>query len=266
MKITFLGTGTSHGVPAIDCMFTDHANCPQGVCVAALHDPKHVRTRCSILIETQDKNLLIDTSQDFRTQMLTFRVKKIDAVLFTHNHADHIGGLADIRSYCRSGRPLPVYGSRETIETLVQRFSYIFNPPAIKGGGIPELRAHVLEDVLPFTLFNLTITPAKVEHGSAQECFGYRINNIGYVPDLKVMPDKTKEILYGLDVLILNALRRGPEHTTHLTLEKSISLAQELGAKTCYFTHMSHDIHYEKDQRSLPSHMHFAHDGLVLLV
>ena len=266
INVVLLGTGTSHGVPSIDCMLTGYADCPQGVCQAAQHDPRHNRTRCSLLVEVAGRAILVDTSLDFRQQMLAQRVRRIDAVLFTHNHADHIGGLSDIRSYCPPGQALPIYGSQETITDLRQRFDYIFNPPEIKGGGIPELAAHVVRPGEPFSLFGLEVTPAHVEHGSARECLGYRLGPVAYVPDVKVMPEPAKQILRGAEVLILNALRRAPEHPTHLTLAASVALARELRPKACYFTHMSHDIHYVHDRIGLPANMDFAYDGLRLEV
>jgi len=264
IRLTILGSGTSHGVPCIDCMVNDYADCPQGVCREAQHDPRHNRTRCSVLVEVNGRAILVDTSLDFRAQMLAQRVRQIDAVLFTHGHADHIGGLADIRSYCPPGRPLPIYGSQETIGVLRQRFDYIFDPPQIKGGGIPELEAHVIEPGTPVTLFGLRVTPARVEHGSARECLGYRLGPVAYVPDVKAMPDQAKQILYGAEVLVLNALRRAPEHPTHLTLGESVALARELQPKACFFTHMSHDLHYVHDRVGLPATMDFAYDGLRL--
>lgn len=264
IQLVFLGTGTSHGVPSIDCMLANYADCPQQVCLAAQSDPRHNRTRCSLLVEVNGRAILIDTSLDFRAQMLAQQVRRIDAVLFTHSHADHIGGLPDTRSYCPPGRALPIYGSQETIAALTKRFDYIFDPPEIKGGGIPELEAHILRPGEPFSLFDLEVTAALVEHGSMRECLGYRLGPVAYVPDLKVMPTAAKKILSGADVLILNALRRAPEHPTHLTLQASVALAQELQPKAVYFTHMSHDIHYAADRAGLPSHMDFAYDGLRL--
>ena len=266
MKLTFLGTGTSHGVPSIDCMRSGYVGCPQGVCQAAQSDPRHNRTRCSLLVEAAGGTLLVDTSLDFRAQMLAQTVRRVDAVLFTHSHADHIGGLPDIRSYCPPGQPLGVYGSRETIEALTRRFDYIFNPPEIKGGGIPELAPHIIQPGETFSLCGVAVTPARVEHGSVRECLGYRLGPVAYVPDVKVMPDQAKSILHGAEVLILNALRRAPEHPTHLTLEASMALARELQPKAVYFVHMSHDIHYRHDRHNLPANMDFAYDGLRLEV
>ncbi len=266
VNVLLLGTGTSHGVPTIDCMLTGYAGCPQGVCQAAQHDPRHNRTRCSLLVEVGERAILVDTSLDFRQQMLAQRVRRIDAVLFTHSHADHIGGLPDIRSYCSPGQALPIYGSEETFVDLRQRFDYIFNPPEIRGGGIPWLATHIVRPGESFSLFGLEVTAAQVEHGSARECFGYRLGPVAYVPDVKVMPEPAKQILRGAEVLILNALRRAPEHSTHLTLDVSIALARELQPKACYFTHMSHDIHYLHDGVGLPANMDFAYDGLKLKI
>lgn len=266
MKITFLGTGTSHGVPSIDCMIGDYARCPQNVCRLAKTDPKHARTRCSLLAEHNGKNILIDTSLDFRCQMLKNNVKRIDAVLLTHAHSDHIGGMPDIRSYSTSGKPIPVYGSEHTIKAVRKKFDYIFNPPEILGGGIPTLSTHIIESGRNFELLGLKITPAEVHHGSHSGCFGYRIGNIGYISDVKEMSQEAKEVFRGVDVLVLNALRRAPVHSTHLTLPESVELAEELRAKSCYFIHMSHDINYKIDQASLPGNMAFAYDTLSLEV
>lgn len=263
MRLTFLGTGTSHGVPAIDCMMNNFEHCPQNVCRSADTDPKHARTRCSVLIENDGKFILIDTSLDFRHQMLVNKVRQIDAVLYTHAHSDHIGGLPDIRSYTRH-KALPVYGSEPTIHSLIQRFDYIFNPPQIVGGGIPELQTHILQNIQKFSLLGMEIIPAEVTHGSLTGCFGYRIGNIGYIPDMKSMDDKSMSVFSGLDVLILNSLRRAPRHDTHLTLTESIELAGKLSPRRCYLTHMSHDIHYQHDQTALPPNITFAYDGLII--
>lgn len=261
MKLTFLGTGTSHGVPAIDCMMNDYVKCPQDVCRASAQDPKHARLRSSLLVQSNGHNILIDTSLDFRMQMLLNKVSRLDAVLLTHAHEDHIGGLPDIRSYCKNGQALPVYGSMTTIENLRQRFSYIFDPPDMLGGGIPVLDPRIVDNGQTFELLGLEITAAEVVHGSLKGCFGYRIGNIGYISDIKSMPKEALHIFKDLEILILNALRRAPEHSTHLTLEQSVNLARRLNPKSCYFIHMSHDIHYQQDQKFLPHGMTFAYDG-----
>jgi phosphoribosyl 1,2-cyclic phosphate phosphodiesterase len=142
----------------------------------------------------------------------------------------------------------------------------MFNKPEIQGGGIPNLRTHIESSNRTFELFGVEITPTIVEHGSLKQCFGYRIGNLGYVSDVKAMPGEAKATLSGLDILVLNMLRRGPEHTTHLTLGESVALAKELAPKFCYFIHMNHDIHYKNDKDQLLENMDFAYDGLMISI
>ncbi|HHX65205.1 MAG TPA: MBL fold metallo-hydrolase [Chloroflexi bacterium] len=264
MRITFLGTGTSHGVPTIDCMLEDYAHCPQGVCRKAQHDPRYRRTRASILIETDTAFLLVDTSQDFYQQVLAHRVRRIDAVLYTHGHADHIYGLPDIRSHCRHQKgPIDIYGSQETLDALRNAFQYIFTPPEYVGGGIPDVRPHLLADTVE--IGGLSITPVPVQHGQMKGCQGYRFDNVAYIPDVKAIPPESLERLRGLDLLILNCLRYRP-HSGHLTLEESLAYARELGPRRCLFTHMTHDIDYAQEEKRLPDWTRFAYDGLVVEV
>jgi len=260
MKLTFLGTGTSHGVPAIDCMLNDFARCPKKVCKAAFTDSKHNRTRCSVVVEVGGKSVLIDVSPDFRQQVLRDKIMAIDAVLITHCHADHIGGIPDIRSY--TDTPLPFFASRESAQRIRQSFDYVFNPPQMRGGGIPEIDLHEISE--PFELFGETIVPVWVEHGSLKGAFGYRIGNLAYVPDLKTLPEAGKEKLSGVKCLVLDALRDERPHSTHMILPESIALARELGAERTYFTHLAHNIHYGLDAPLLDQTMAFAHDGLRL--
>jgi len=264
MQITFLGTGTSHGVPTIDCMLNDYVHCPNQVCLKAAFQPRYRRTRASILVQTKKLSLLIDTSQDFREQMLTNRVRRIDAVLYTHGHADHIYGLPDIRSYCyHQGEAINLYGSQETLETLYSAFHYIFEPPEFVGGGIPQVRTHLLET--PTTLADIEIVPIPVEHGPLEGCQGYRLNDVAYIPDVKRIPPSSLTKLQGLDLLIINCLRYRP-HGSHLSLEESLQYAYLLKPKRCLFTHMSHDIDYQVEESRLPSWIRFAYDGLCLCI
>lgn len=263
MRITFLGTGTSHGVPAIDCMLDNYNRCPRGVCLRAASDPRYRRTRASILVEVNGASLLVDTSQDFREQMLAYRVERIDAVLYTHAHADHIYGLPDIRSYCQhQGGAVDIYGSEETLRVIRDTFGYIFCPPADIGGGIPRLRTHVLAE--PAEVSGVHIVPIAVAHGSLRGCQGYRIGErAAYIPDVKAIPTGSLRLLWGLDLLILNCLRITP-HATHLSLAESLSYAQQLRPKRCLLTHLTHDIDYQTEEQHLPEWVRFAYDGLVV--
>lgn len=263
MEIIFLGTGTSHGVPSIDCMLSEYKNCPKGVCSSSVNDIKHRRTRSSILIESDEGSLLVDVSADFRYQMLRESVKKIDAVLLTHSHSDHIGGIPDIRSYT-TGRAMTVYGSAETLDSVKKSFEYIFSPDTFEGGGIPKIDLKVIDR--PFTLLGQKIIPVCVEHGNLKGVYGYRIGNLGYISDVKSISNTEIKKLEGVDTLILNCLRISPVHSTHLVLDESMELARKVAPRQCYFIHMCHDIHYIKDSEKLDSWMQFSYDGLRIKV
>lgn len=263
MEVLFLGTGTSHGIPMIGC------NC--GVCEDAKKGTKNNRKRCSILIKHKNKNILIDTSQDFRNQMLEYDIKHIDAVLFTHLHADHIYGLPDIRAYNQMQKQtINCYGSKQTLKCIKQTFSYIFNPIQV-GGGIPRVKLNSINK--PLNLFDLSVVPIKVKHGKL-DVFGYKINNFAYIPDVNYIPQKEKNKLKNLEVLVIDALRplgkiykrsfNRPtmKHSTHFTLEESIEIVKELKPKKCYFIHMTHEIDYRK--LKLPENMELAYDGLII--
>ena len=171
MRITLLGTGTSHGVPTIDCMLNDYSRCPGRVCERAVSDPRLRRTRSSALVQWQGASILIDTSQDFYRQMLDHHVRRIDAVLYTHAHADHIYGLPDLRSYCRhQDAAIDLYASAETLNVLRTAFDYVFRPPTFVGGGIPVVAAHLLEG--PSTVLGIPVLPIPVAHGPLNGCQG----------------------------------------------------------------------------------------------
>jgi phosphoribosyl 1,2-cyclic phosphate phosphodiesterase len=265
MKITFLGTGTSHGVPSIDCMLGTFGQCPKDVCRLSASDPKHYRTRSSILVEYNGCHVLVDVSPDFRVQALREKIPKLDAVLITHSHADHICGIPDIRSYtARRPQPLDFFGSPESMATIRTSFPYIFDPNAFVGGGIPKISVHPLEG--PFQLFGIPVTPLHVDHGALAGCYGYRMGNAAYIPDMKSLRFTAPQLLSGLDFLILNCLRETREHSSHLIMEQSIRLAREIGPKRCCFIHMSHDIHYQIDSAKLDPWMEFSYDGLKVEV
>lgn len=266
MRITLLGSGTSHGVPMLDCMLNGYVRCEHRVCEKALTDPRYRRTRASILVQQAGYNLLVDTSQDFREQMLSNRVARLDAVLFTHAHADHIYGLPDIRSYCAQQRaPIDVYGSADTLSSLHEAFRYIFEPNGYVGGGIPALTEHVLDaagEVGP-----LRVAPIHVVHGPLNGCQGYRLEGgavaAAYIPDVKAIPDESLQQLQGLDLLILNCLRPRP-HGSHLSLDESLAYATAIAPRRCLFTHMTHDIDPDVHGPLLPSWAAFAHDGQIV--
>ena len=261
MKITFLGTGTSHGVPPIDCMIEGYARCKKDVCKLSANDPKHARTRSSLLIEWDGAAICIDASLDFRQQALRERVKRIDALLITHGHADHIGGIPDVRSYTQhTGKALPLYGSAETVAAVRQSYGYVFNPHTFKGGGIPNIETRAIDG--PFVLFGKQVVPLSVRHGDLEGCFGYRLGPLVYIPDMKSIGEAELRKCAGAEVLILNCLRDEREHISHLILPESIALARRIAPKRCYFIHMCHDIHYELDAAGLDEGMQFSYDGL----
>jgi phosphoribosyl 1,2-cyclic phosphate phosphodiesterase len=263
MKLTFLGTGTSHGVPPIDCMLQNFASCPQGVCRASVSDPRHRRTRSSVLVEWDNVSVLVDIGPDFREQALREKIRGIDAVLVTHGHADHIYGIPDIRSYTRNAA-IPLYGSAETMNRIREAFSYIFDPATLPGGGIPRITTTAVNG--PFSLLGRDVTPIRVDHLALDGCYGWRIGTIAIIPDVKsVLPGEIGK-LAGIDLLVLNCLRRGPSHGSHLTLDESVALARKIGPRRCCFIHMSHDIHYQIDKASLDPWMEFAWDGLQVEV
>jgi len=221
------------------------------------------RTRSSILIEINGKHLLFDVSSDFRAQALRERIPKIDAVLITHCHSDHISGIPDIRSYTLPPLlPLPFYGSDESMKAIRAAFSYIFDPNAFLGGGIPKIETNPVSGA--FSLFGETIFCLPIDHGGLKGAYGYRIGNVAYIPDVKAISDAAIALLENVEILILNCLREHKVHASHLTLEQSIALARRIKPKRCFFTHMSHDIDYRIDSAKLDPWMSFAYDGLQI--
>lgn len=250
MKITILGSGTSTGVPEIGC------TCP--VCTSS--DPRDHRLRASALIETDDTRILIDCGPDFRTQVLGLPFKKIDGVLITHEHYDHVGGLDDLRPFCRFGE-VPIYAEPHTAERLRTRMPYCFVDHSYPG--VPNIPLQEIEENRTFLINHIPVTPLRVMHGRLP-ILGYRIGNIGYITDMLTMPDISYEQLRQLDVLVVNALRIAP-HPTHQNLAEALDTAQRIGAKETYFIHMSHHIGLQAEvERRLPPHVYFASDGLEI--
>ena len=250
MKITILGSGTSTGVPEIGC------TCP--VCTSS--DPRDHRLRASALIETDDTPILIDCGPDFRTQVLGLPFKKIDGVLITHDHYDHVGGLDDLRPFCRFGE-VPIYAEPHTAERLRTRMPYCFVDHSYPG--VPNIPLQEIEENRTFLINHIPVTPLRVMHGRLP-ILGYRIGNIGYITDMLTMPDVSYEQLRQLDVLVVNALRIAP-HPTHQNLAEALDTARRIGAKETYFIHMSHHLGLQAEvERQLPPHVYFASDGLEI--
>lgn len=249
MRLTFLGTGTSHGIPVIGCRCS----------VCRSENPKNKRTRCGALLETGAEKWLIDTPPEFRLQALREKLDRVDAVLYTHAHADHIFGLDDLRVFT-ARRPLPVYGSRETLKTLRRTFPYAFTPPKQAGGGFPSLAPHRVRG--PFEIGGRQIVPLPVYHGRLR-IFGYRIGGLVYITDALRIPAETLKSASGCRVLVLNALRWRP-HPTHLSLPQAAEIAGKIGAEKVYFTHICHNLEHEAVSAELPAGTQLAYDGLTV--
>jgi phosphoribosyl 1,2-cyclic phosphate phosphodiesterase len=248
--LTVLGSGTSMGVPTIGC---DCAVCHSS-------DPHDRRTRPSILVEFGGKFVLIDTTPDFREQAIREGIRKIDAVVYTHAHADHILGIDDLRplSYHREGK-IPLYARPEAADFLRKMFSYIFDAD-YKFGGLARLELKPIDG--PFELFGARIQPVPVMHGDS-EIFGYRFGNAAYLTDFSEIPASSMPLLEGLDVLFLDGLRHKP-HPTHSTVENSIRIGDQVKAKRVFFTHICHDLPHEETNAALPPHVRLSYDGMKL--
>jgi len=248
MKLTFLGTGTSTGVPTVGCRCA--------VCTSpAAHDK---RTRPSLLVEYAGRTLVIDTTPDFRAQALRQNIQRVDALVFTHDHADHVLGLDDVRPfYFRQKDPIPLYADTRCMESLRRIFGYIFSQ-SYPYGGILKVDPHLIDG--PFKLWDEQLIPLPVLHGSLP-VLGFRFGNVAYITDFSTIPDTTMELLKGLDVLILDALRHKP-HPTHSTIENSLGLVERLKPGRAYFTHIAHELGHEETNSNLPPNVRLAYDGL----
>ena len=232
MKVRILGSGTSTGVPQIGC------TCP--VCTSA--DPKDNRLRASAIVETEDARILIDCGPDFRAQVLHLPFEKIDGVLITHEHYDHVGGLDDLRPFCR--------------------MPYCFVDHRYPG--VPDIPLQEIEIGHAFSIHHTEVVPLRVMHGRLP-ILGYRIGRLGYITDMLTMPEESYEQLEGIDVLIMNALRIAP-HPTHQNLEEALKAAERIRAKETYFIHMSHDMGlHKKVEKELPENIHLTYDGMEII-
>ena len=256
-QMILLGTGTSVGVPSIGC----------GCAVCASDDPRNKRTRCSAILGLPEGNLLIDTSPDLRQQLLREGVGIVHAVLYTHEHADHLFGLDDLRlMQFYLGGPVPLHCEERVEERIRKSFDYAFqHRPNLHSGAVPQLRFERIGPTgggrPPIDVLGSRITAVRQHHGPNFNSLGFRIGDVAYCTDLNEMPDESKELLRGLDVLVLDALRESG-HSTHLNLAQAVALAEELEAKRVYFTHMSCHLDHEKTCAALPENMDLAYDGL----
>jgi phosphoribosyl 1,2-cyclic phosphate phosphodiesterase len=253
MKITVLGSGTSVGVPTIGC----HCS----VCTST--DPRDNRLRPSILVSYDGRNVLVDTTPDFRTQALRAAIQRIDAIVFTHSHADHLMGLDDVRPFnFRQSGEIPIYAAPDTMDAIHRCFPYIFDN-AERNTNVPKLDARLL-DGSAVDLFGVPFLPVPILHGK-QAIYGFRFGNAAYLTDHSEIPDSSMELLRGLDVLFLDALRYKP-HPTHSTVERSLKTVEALAPQRAFFTHICHDLGHERAESMLPPNVRLAYDGLELLV
>ncbi len=254
MRITFLGTGTSHGVPMIGC---DCETCRSP-------DPRDNRRRPSVYVETGDgQAILVDAGPDLRAQALAYDVRRIDALLFTHGHSDHILGLDDLRRYnAIQQRPMLCYGDAQTLFDIRRMFAYVFDPATPRGGGLPQL--DLIPITGPFRVGEQEIVPVPIFHGQ-RAILGFRLGTFAYLTDCSRIPDGSWALLEGLDLLVLDALRDKP-HPTHFSLSEAVAAAQRIGARRTCFTHMTHDLRHAPTCARLPETMELAYDGLVIEV
>ena len=254
IKITFLGTGTSQGIPVIG---SDHP-------VSFSSDPKDKRLRSSILIEYKDFNFVIDCGPDFRQQMLRTNCRKLDAIIFTHEHADHTTGIDDVRPYFFRQGKIPIYLHERVLNSLHNRFAYIFDPKQ-KYPGAPDFEVNLITKENDFQILGLNITPIEAVHYKLP-VLGFRLGKFAYLTDVKTISDKEMLKLNGLDTLVINALRY-ESHPSHLNIEEALEIIDQVKPKQTFFTHISHNMGFHEEVcGSLPKSVSLAFDGLVLEV
>ena len=259
MKLTFLGTGTSFGVPQLGC----------GCAVCHSRDPRDRRTRVGAVVETDSGEvILIDTPPELRLQLVQADINRVDAVLFTHDHADHTHGIDDLRAItARSNIHLPMYGSAQTLHSIEQKFNYIFDDriKPLPGTSKPQGRSVVLAPNETVHIGGVDVTAVPVPHGPVATVFAYRIGPLAYVTDAKSVPDEAITQLRGARVLVLNALFRHP-HPSHLSVPEALAVAARIGAPRTYLTHLTHDNFHADLEAELPAGVSPAFDGLSITV
>ncbi len=254
MKVTFLGTGTSQGIPVIAC------DCE----VCSSKNDKDKRLRVSVLIETEKNTLVIDTGPDFRTQMLRAKVKNIDAILYTHEHKDHVAGMDDVRPFCfKHKKEIEIYAHERVLNQLKQEFHYVFDE-RFNYPGIPRINANEIENK-PFLINEETIIPIEGLHYKLP-VFGFRVGDFTYITDMNLISDKELEKVKGTKILVLNALQKNP-HISHFTLDEAKEIVNKIKPEKAYFTHMSHTLGLHEDiMNELPSNVELAYDGLQIIL
>jgi phosphoribosyl 1,2-cyclic phosphate phosphodiesterase len=251
MRVTFLGTGTSTGVPVIGC----HCR----VCTS--DNPKNVRLRQSVAIESNGKHFLIDTTPDLRLQLLRYPIPRLDFVLFTHSHSDHLMGLDDIRPFnFRQREPVHAFASSTTASAIRRAFAYIWDDSQV-GGGKPQLIVHEVDSA--FTHEGIEVVPIPVAHGN-WTIFGFRIGRFAYLTDTNGVPESSMKLLEGVEVLALDGLRPAPAHPTHFTIGQAVECAQKIGARETWLIHLAHEVEHDEVDAALPAGVRVAYDGLVL--
>jgi phosphoribosyl 1,2-cyclic phosphate phosphodiesterase len=247
LTLTILGSGTSTGIPVIGC------SC--AVCHSS--DLRNRRTRCSALLSYRGHNILIDTATDLRQQMLREEISHIDAVLYTHVHADHLHGIDDLRVFTLRGEPvIPLYGAASTLNQIQHSFAYIFDPSS-EPGYIPQLKVCPVAD--PFNLYGISLVPVPLLHGS-MDVFGYRVGPLAYLTDCNGIPETSIDLLEGVEFLVIDGLRITP-HRTHFNIQQAVAMAQKIGARKTWLTHLSHEVDHQKHEKELPPGFGLAFDG-----